>query len=192
MVVQNETSLTGDETKKILIRSATKSFDSKYIFAAVVFVFAIAILIFGLTRKETPLLIFSAIFAFIAVGYIFLIFLGKKKGPKEVIKNNEDICTNGVTYQYKFHENSLKVEVSTFGGKAKRIEYSYEEIKTITEYDDGYELQFENVMLYVAKDGFENDRMIDFFFKNIKLHKKKLKIKNRCNKKLEMEKEEEK
>ena len=44
MVVQNKTSLTGDEAKKILIRSATKSFDSKYIFAAVVFVFAIAIL----------------------------------------------------------------------------------------------------------------------------------------------------
>ena len=192
MVVQNKTSLSGDEAKKILIRSASKSFDSKYIFASVVLVFGIAILIFGIVRQETPLLIFSAIFAFIAVGYIFLIFVGKRKGPKEVIKNNEDICTNGVTYQYRFHENSLKVDVSTFGGKSKRIEYEYEEIKTITEYEDGYELQFENVMLYVSKDGFESERMIDFFFKNIKLHKKKLKIKNRCVKEKNKKGEEDK
>ena len=192
MIVQNKTSLSGEEAKKILIRSATKTFDSKYIFAAIVLIFGIAILIFGIVREETPLLIFSAIFAAIAVGYIVLIFVGKRKGPKEVIKNNEDICTNGVTYQYKFHENSLKVEVSTFGGKAKRIEYEYEEIKFITEYDDGYELQFENVMLYVSKDGFENERMIEFFFKNMRLHKKKLKIKNRCGKKIDNKGEEDK
>ena len=192
MIVQNKTSLSGEEAKKILIRSATKTFDSKYIFAAIVLIFGIAILIFGIVREETPLLIFSAIFAAIAVGYIVLIFVGKRKGPKEVIKNNEDICTNGVTYQYKFHENSLKVEVSTFGGKAKRIEYEYEEIKFITEYDDGYELQFENVMLYVSKDGFENERMIEFFFKNMRLHKKKIKIKNRCGKKIDNKGEEDK
>ena len=47
-------------------------------------------------------------------------------------------------------------------------------------------------MLYVSKDGFESPRMIDFFFKNIKLHKKKLKVINRCVKEKNKKGEEDK
>ena len=51
MVVTNKTILNGDEAKDILIRSTTKAFDKKYIFAFICLLFGIAILIFGIVRQ---------------------------------------------------------------------------------------------------------------------------------------------
>ena len=44
------------------------------------------------------------------------------------------------------------------------------------EYDDLYELVFDGYeVLYVLKNGFENERMIEFFIKNLTINKKKIK-----------------
>ena len=60
------------------------------------------------------------------------------------------------------------------------VPYDYGKSK-VYEYDDLYELVFDGYeVLYVLKNGFENERMIEFFIKNLTINKKK--IKNRMKK----------
>ena len=89
-------------------------------------------------------------------------------------RTNKDIIEYGVTYNYKFREQSIELNVNVNGKKSKGS-YQYSEFKKIEEYDDRYILRLKDGdLVYVLKSGFENERMIQFFVKNVSLNKLKI------------------
>ncbi len=174
MVVNNKTSITSDEAFELLNRSAKREYIKKYYFVIFLVVAGIPILTLGLIKKDNIYTIFGSAILAIAVAYIIYNTIYMKKIPKVVKEKNYEVCTSGVTYEYKFKEHSVILNAKS-GFKNSKYEYSYTTLKKIYEYENRYELKFQNnVTIYVDKSGFENKRMEEFFRHNIELSKKKI------------------
>ena len=177
MIVHNETSLTGEEAVTLLTNSLIRDTKRRYIFLALILILGVFILVFSIVSKQKEFITLGAVVTALGIGFIVYSFIDLKKSRKRIIKNNPEISELGVSYIYKFKENSVQINAK-IGSKNKKADYSYQFLKSITEFDDIYELVFnENNTVYVSKSGFENERMEEFFRKNITTTKKKIKYK---------------
>ena len=177
MIVHNETSLTGEEATSLLINSVVKDYKKRYIYLALILLIGIAILIFSIITKQNEFITLGAIVAALGVGFFIYSIFDLKKTRTRVIKNNPDICEYGVKYTFNFKENSVQI-MASINNKNKKSEYSYQNLKSIKENEISYELVFNQIdTIYVLKSGFENDKMEEFFRKNITTTKKKIKYK---------------
>ena len=80
-----------------------------------------------------------------------------------------------VSYEIPGPSHYIEGVWSSVQCKKKKINYSYLDFKKIYEYDDLFEIRLQSKeVLLCLKEGFENDqeKMIDFFIKNVSSNKK--------------------
>ena len=176
MVVNNNTDITKEEAYSLLIDSTSNEYKKKFIFNAFVAIVGTPLLIVGLVNKNTMYIVFGAIFLAFALVLGGFNVVSMFKIPKTVKEQNADVCEYGISYSYRFKEHSV-ILIAKTNGKTTKYEYNYSLLKRIYEYDDKYQLRFQdNLTLYVYKSGFENQKMEVFFRKNISTSKKKIKL----------------
>ena len=174
MVVENVSKISGEMAFESLYNAAKTQNNKKYYYCLFIVLVGVAGLLFGLLGNQPMFLTTGGIFITFGIGMAiynsFIIF----KLPKSIKKNNEDIIEHGVTYNYKFREQSIELLINVNGKKSKGS-YKYDEFKKIEEYEDRYILRLKDGdLVYVLKNGFENERMIEFFVKNVSLNKLKI------------------
>lgn len=180
MVVENRTELSGDEVNEILTKTAKRGILQKFIPASIIFILGLVILILGLVSNKA-LVALGAIFTALGLVYYLYNVINIRRANKLVLKKNEEEIRNGVTYNYKFKEQSFSlVALSAF--KRGRQEYKYNQLKKVIERENYYELYLvQNEIIYVFKNGFQNERMEGFFLKNLKINKIKIKNLEKAN-----------
>lgn len=177
MIVENTTILSGKEAQNMMIRSSKTIDLYKIILIILIIGCGIYLLISGIIAQDTGYTSLGGFFVAIALVYILSIVISNKKLPKKIYDKNTEICDLGIKYIYKFKEQSVMLKGETVN-KSFKVEYKYDEIKKILEYEDGYELKLStDQILFVKKDGFSSPRMIEYFVKNLTLNKKKIKSK---------------
>ncbi len=177
MVVYNKTSISSEEAYNLLVKSSKIEYSKKYIMSIILILIGIPIMVIGFYQNNTIYVTFGAIFIAFALVLIGFNFVQMMKIPKVVKEKNPEVCEYGVLYDFRFKEHSVYLIAKT-DTRSTKFEYNYNLLKKINEYEDRYELKFQdNVTLYVNKSGFENNKMEEFFRKNISTSKKKIKLK---------------
>lgn len=175
MVVNNKTKLNGEEAHKLLISSTNKELPKKIFFMAAVLVLGIAIVVISHMISNTKYLILGYVFCAVAVAYFIYVIIQLLRTPKLVYKKNQEVCDNGIEYSYVFKEQSFNV-VTKLPNKNIKKDYKYDNIKKIYELNESFEFYLDDqTVFYVSKSGFDNERMIEYFIKNITMNKKKIK-----------------
>lgn len=175
MVIKNITSLSGDNALNILISSTTREYRKRYIYLAILLLVGVLVLVLGLVMKQNNIVIMGAVVCAIAIGFFIYSLIDLKRMKSKILKQNPDVCNTGVEYTCQFKENSCQI-VAKLGGKTKKLEYSYQNLKSIYEDNDGYEMIFNQTdSIYIYKSGFESSKHEEIFRKNITTTKKKIK-----------------
>lgn len=178
MVVNNITKITGEEAYNRLYKTSKKNYIYKLVLLSIFSLVGIPILVLGIVLKNETTIFLGALIVAVTIAYVIYSIVGIKRLPKAIKKANEDIINNGAIYNYKFKENSVDINLEV-GTKKRKLTYQYTSLKGAEEYEDYYNLHFnDSDMLYVFKNGFENERMEEFFKTNLKKGNKKLKIKD--------------
>ena len=174
MIATNKTIIDKEKSFKDLVNRTRRQHIYKSILIPLIFAGGIIMLISGLNSSEEDSI--AAGIAALIIGAIYLIYnlITFLRIPKKVYKQNKIVCDYGMTYEYKFKEHSILVACIQFD-KTNKLEYKYDSVKKVVEYDDRYEIVLkEDYILFIYKNGFDND-MEKFFVKNLKLNKKKIK-----------------
>ena len=178
MIATNKTVIDKEKSFKDLVNRTRKQHLYKSGLIPLIFIGSIIILISGFESSDEDSIavgIAALIIGLIYVIYNLITFL---RIPKKVYKQNKIVCDYGMTYEYKFKEHSIIVTCIQFD-KTNKLEYKYDSVKKILEYDDRYEIVLkENYILFIYKNGFDKD-MEQFFIKNLSINKKKIKDKTK-------------
>ncbi len=180
MIVNNKTNIDSQQIKTKLIKLSRKNLliRSSIGFAAIL-VGIITFVIVYLTSKDTTNQIISYIVMAVGLIYVVYNFYMYIKAPKNVLKANEDICTYGAIYNYKFRESYMQIEFLS-NGKRGKYQFDYKSIKRFYEYDDYFEVRFKSSdMVIIEKCGFNSEKEIEIFISNVKKGNPKIKIRNR-------------
>lgn len=177
MIVYNKTVLEKEKAFASLVKTTRKSQTGKFLLSTVILLCGIGLLVYGYAYDTE---------SYINIGYIFLVFsivyygfglVSFLRVPKLVYKRNQDICDNGMTYNYTFKEQSFQVNASSLG-KTTKFFYKYDDLKKVLEYEDCYEFRLaDNQILFIYKTGFDSSRMEEFFIRTLEKHKKKIRKK---------------
>lgn len=175
MVAENTSKIEAEKAKEALITLNRKDVLSRCPLALVAFVGGLIATIIGIVSKDTNTMMFGSIFLAIGLAYLIFLFIEYLRSPKTAVKANEIICKEGVTYIYKFKEQSIQVNLRT-SVKNTKFDYDYKSVKKVVEYPDMYQVKLkENQILFVLKAGFANKEMENFFLRNaVTINKKKL------------------
>ena len=175
MVVTNKTTMSSEECYKILINTSKKDYINKSWLIILIALVGLPVMIIGLYQKETLYIVMGAIFVALSFVYLGVTFYNIKRIPKMIKAKNEDILNGGATYSYSFRETAVEIEITTNTNKKNKLKIFYTDIKRINEYNDHYEIRFvTDYIIYVNKNGFTENKMEEFFRKNItKTDKKK-------------------
>ena len=177
MIINNNTVLSSEEAINYLADSMSKTYKKKFIYAAIFLIIGVSLLAISLILQQQELIILAAIVCAVAIVYIVFNIVDMSKIRKKVLINNPDVAEKGAKYSFQFRENSVKI-FSTIGDKNKKTELSYQFLKAIYEYEERYELVFnETDVVIVLKSGFENNKYEEIFRKNITTEKRKIKSK---------------
>ncbi len=176
MVVENKTNITSEESYKILMAAAKKDYIQKSWIIILIFIVGVPVLVIGLVQKETIYIVLGAIFIALSIIYLVVTLINIKRIPKKIKEQNKEITQYGAEYDYRFKEQSVDVNLKS-QGKNNRVKLEYLTMKKAIEYDDHYVIRFEDYVLYVSKDGFQNKRLEEFFRSNITYTGKKKKRK---------------
>ncbi len=174
MIVYNKTNLSASDATNLLVKTSKNEYLKKFIFVALIIAAGIPIMIYGLVNKNTIYISFGAIFVAFAIVLLVFNVVMMRKIPKVVKEKNPEVCEYGINYEFKFREHSVII-VATSDNKSTKLEYSYNILKRIYEYDDKYQLKFQgDVTLFVDKNGFQDKKMEEFFRKNISTSNRKI------------------
>lgn len=185
MVVFNRSEISKEKAFDALYQSSKRNLNKRYIYALLLFLAGVGIVIYslvGVQTQGTSTTVLGGIFSSLGIAVAVYTFIQIQKSPKDIKKQNPDICEYGVIYEYKFREQGCDLVLNVNGKKAKGS-YTYQEFKRVFEYEDCFEIRLDSSqVLYALKSGFENERMIGFFRKNLSTNKK-LKIIDKMNQK---------
>ncbi len=174
MVVHNKTTLTNEEAFDALLKETRSNYFFRFILSAVVTVFGLVILLYGYIQEDSNYIITGYLFLIFGLLYFAMSIYATLSAPKKVRMRNQEICENGITYNYTFKEQSFEVVAITSERKNK-LPYKYYDVKKIKEFEDKYQINLKSrFILYVKKSGFENEKMEQFFKKNITINKLKI------------------
>lgn len=155
-----------------LYKSGKTINNKKYIYALIITLIGLGVVIYGVTSQNVQWTTTGGIFGAFGIGLAIYNMILIMRLPKEIKKNNKDILEYGVTYTYRFREQGVDLTIICNGKKSKGS-YDYAEFKKVYEYEDRYIMKLKDgEVVYVLKNGFQNDRMIDFYKKNVTLNRK--------------------
>jgi hypothetical protein len=176
MVAQNQTTLNPDKAYNILLTTTRKNINKRYIHGGVIALAGLMIILIAAFQDSNKALYMSFGSVFVAIAIIYSIYnlVSYVKAKKNVLVTNKNICENGITYNYKFKEQSIQI-LCFEGTKRAKLDYKYDSLKKAYEYNDYYELKFKGYeVLYVFKSGFNNPKDEEFFRINLSKNKKKI------------------
>ena len=130
MVVNNVTKISATQAYKLLEKSGKKSQLMKIVIALLLIGSGLFILIDGIITKDSTFISMGCLFTAIGIGYLVMALLNLARMKKLIFKNNEDICTYGVRYIFKFKEQSIQITTET-NNKSSKIEYKYDNVKNL-------------------------------------------------------------
>lgn len=174
MVVYNKTKVDTDIMMKSLIKSTRKTQLPRLILSIIVLLCGIPFVIVGHINNASDYLTVGYLFLAIAIVYFLIAIKAISNSSKNVSQKNKDILENGITYDYQFKEQSFIVNATTLN-KTTKLPYKYDVINKVYEYEDRFEFKLkENQVLFINKSGFESNKHIEFFIKNLSKNKKKI------------------
>ncbi len=176
MIAENKTTLNPDNAYNILLTTTRKNINKRYIHALVIALAGVAIILIAIWNENSRALYmsFGGVFVAIAIAYAIYNFMCFVKAKNKVLDNNKAICENGITYNYKFKEQSIQI-LCFEGQKRAKLEYKYDSVKKVYESNDYYELRLKGYeILYVFKSGFNSPKDEEFFRINLNKNKKKI------------------
>ena len=172
MVVENTSKISGEQAYESLLESGRNTNMKKYLYAAFILLLGGGVAMYGFFSGNVQFLTAGGIFGAFGLGLIIYNAIIIARLPKDIKKSNKDILEYGVTYTYRFREQSVELTVNVNGKKSKGSS-TYYDFRKVYEYEDKFVLKLkDNDVVYVLKEGFQNERMIEFFKKNITLNKK--------------------
>ncbi len=173
MVVKNETILDKDECYDMMLKSTKKDYISKSYLIIFMFIAGLVIMIVGLsmqqdtTNNKLLFTITGAIFIALGLAYLGVTAFNIYRIPKLIKSKNRDLCEYGIKYDFSFKEESVELVCKTLD-KVSRQKISYTNLKKIYEYDDLFIMIYKDgTYLYVKKDGFSEEKVMDIYRKNI-------------------------
>lgn len=180
MIVYNKTNVDPNQITEKLIKLSRKNLLLRSLIGfGAILVGLITFIIVYLTTKDNTNQIISYIVMAVGVIYVAYNFYMFIKAPKNVLKANEDVCTYGAVYNYKFRESYMQIEFLS-NGKRGKYQFDYKSIKRFYEYDDYFEIRYKSSdMVIVEKCGFNSEKEIEIFISNVKKGNKKIKIRNK-------------
>jgi len=174
MLVTNTTHLTGSEVEKVLVKAYKNTQLSKVEFYFFFLIAGLTLVIFGYAMNHQLYKITGFGSLAISVGIFFLWFHLIKSAPKKLMQNNGVEMQSGVKYDYTFREQSFQVISKSLSGSRKG-NYKYDDIKRVYINLDSYLFKMrDNHYMVVKNEGFESDRMISFFDKDLEINKVKI------------------
>lgn len=172
MVVENVSNISGEMAFDALYASAKRNNNKKYLYSAIICALGAGVLVYGLLSSQSMWVTAGGIFTAFGIGLVLYTIVILFKLPRDIRKDNKEIMEHGVTYTYKFREQGVDLMVNINGKKSKGT-YSYLDFRKVYDYDERFELRLKDgECLFVLKNGFTNERMIEFFKKNVTLNKK--------------------
>ena len=172
MVVENVSNISGDMAFNSLYASVKQGNNKKYIYAFIILVIGIGILVYGILSSQAMWLTAGGIFASFGIGLVFYNIIMNVKIPRDIKKSNKEIIENGVIYTYRFREQGVDIQINCNVKKTKGT-YLYSDFRKVIEYDNRFEMKLKDGdVLFVLMEGFTNERMVEFFRKNVTLNKK--------------------
>ena len=176
MVVNNFTKVDGPTIIRDLESSYMRAQVSTFILQGIIIACGFAMTITGVITDVVATMAMGAVFMVLGLIYLFYTISRVFKEKKEIKIVNRTVYENGCEYSYKFKQESIYVEFTT-GEKRRKYEIKYDDVKKIYEHPAKYEfVLYDHTILYANKDGFESDKMVEFFLKNISINKKKIKL----------------
>lgn len=174
MVVTNKTELTKEEMLSSLVVQTKKAQNSKFLLSGILFVCGVILTISSLINPNNSYISIGITLIIFSLFYIGFAIINIIKAPKNLEKQNADILDNPMSYEYTFKEQSFQVNIHA-ANKNSKLPYKYSNIKKIYEYENRFEFKLDdNLLLFIHKSGFAQEKGLDFFKKNILLNKKKI------------------
>ncbi|MDE6414266.1 MAG: hypothetical protein K2K48_02530 [Anaeroplasmataceae bacterium] len=183
MIIKNITSLTGEEAIEEIAEFSKKYYYKKYIFAGILAILgAIVIGIVAAQGNSIDTMVIGILFLSLAVVLVLIntysIFTLKKRS----MKKNPQIMQHGMHCTFTFKEESFSLQIK-IGDKITKVEYPYNALQKIIEYDD--KICFiigENNFYTCKKENFSSLKEMEIFFYGLAKHKTKIKKKLTLNK----------
>ncbi len=178
LIIKNTTVLSSEEAIHRITELSRKYYYKKYIFSGILMVLGLTILLISVFVKSAN---DSNI-----IGYLFLAFgfiltgintLSILTIQKKIKKQNPGIMEYGMVNSFTFKEESFQLQVK-IGASVNKLEYPYNELKSITETDEYITFAISSLEAYLCKkDAFQSKKELEVFFYGLAKHKTKVKKK---------------
>ena len=175
MVVENKTKLDGNKVREDLIKITRKSFLPKCLGILFLLILTVLLIVTSFSEEQYINLIITLLFVFFDIYYIINGIKFYKNVPNKIDSDNQFLKDNTIVYHYKFKEQSFLL-FAIVNDMNRRLEYKYEDITKIYEFHNRYEFKLkDNTFLYMYKNAYITEKGDEFFKKNLKLNKIKVK-----------------
>ncbi|MDE6660378.1 MAG: YcxB family protein [Anaeroplasmataceae bacterium] len=178
MVIKNTTHITGEEAIEIIVNYSKSYYYKKYIFSVIMAVLgSIIIGIVAAQGNSIDTMVIGILFLSFAVILALIntysIFTLKKRTHKK----NPNLVEHGMENAFTFKEESFLLQVK-IGDKVSKVEYPYNALSRIIEYEDQiYFVLGDNDFYVCKKDSFKSPKELEVFFYGLAKHKTKIKKK---------------
>ena len=177
MIIKNTTVLTGEEAIHETAVFGRKTYYKKFIFPSILMVLGVIVIIITFQSDSRTSLLMGALFLVFSSFLCFMNLYAICTIKKRTKKKNPKLLELGMKNEFIFKEESFSLCV-TVGTKSSKLEYPYQNIKSIVEYEDKILfLISENEFYSCKKDSFASQKELDLFFYGLNKHQ--IKIKNK-------------
>ncbi|MDE6241672.1 MAG: hypothetical protein K2M08_04520 [Anaeroplasmataceae bacterium] len=178
MIIKNVTYLTSEEAIEEIAEFSKKYFYKKYIFSGILAILGgIIIGIVSAQGNSVDTMVIGILFLSFAAILTLINTYSIVTIKKRVKKKNPKIVEYGMLSTFTFKEESFSLQVKV-GEKVSKLEYPYNALKKIIEYDE--KICFiigENDFYICKKENFASKKEMEIFFYGLAKHKTKIKKK---------------
>ena len=183
MVIKNKTVFNSEEVKKSIINENRLTLLRKMIIVVVIFIMGILITVLSLSKDDSIYFVLGLGCMLYSVLTVITNSIKLNKMNKRVDEDFKYEITNGVIYEYSFHEEKLKLNIKV-GDRSNKSEIFYTNLKKIVNYKDVIVFVVAAGNSYKCKKiGFTDKRQEELFFFGLKKHDIKIVDKSEQNEK---------
>lgn len=175
MVIKNTSIFSGEEAIEEISNYARKYYYKKYIFAGILGVLgAIVISIVAAQGNSMDTMVIGLLFLIFAIVLVLINTYSIFTMEKRTKKKNPQIVEHGMINSFTFKEESFSLQV-IIGDKVSKLEYPYQALKKIVEYDNKICFVITDNDFYTCKkENFSSLKELDVFFYGLMKHKTKI------------------
>lgn len=175
MIIKNTTVFSGEEAIEEISNYARKYYYKKYIFACILGVLgAIIVGIVAAQGNSIDTMVIGLLFLAFAIVLVLINTYSIFTTEKRTKKKNPQIVEHGMVNSFTFKEESFSLQVK-IGDKVSKLEYPYQALKKIVEYDDKIcFIVSDNDFYSCKKENFSSQKELEVFFYGLTKHKTKI------------------